>query len=76
MGKKKSEKEGFHCPVKQIFESVEAVLDKESGFYQHLTNSRIEFLKAVRCFIDERIAHLEKREGRAGKKKMTKIKVE
>jgi hypothetical protein len=76
MGKKKSEKEAFHCPVKQVFEAVDDLFDKQSAFYQHLTRSRIEFLKAARCFIDDRIARLEKRATGAGKKKMTKIKVE
>jgi hypothetical protein len=38
----------------------------------HLHNARIEFLKAMRAMIDERIEHL----ARAQKKKGTKVTVE
>lgn len=34
---------------------------------QHLRNSRIEFLKALRSLIDERIAHLSRTETKGAK---------
>ena len=48
---------------------------KKSKFWEHLNLSRVEFLKAVRSLLDERIEHIEKKgKPRAGK--MTKIDVE
>lgn len=38
---------------------------------QHLLNSRIEFLKAIRSLLDERIAHLSRAEAKG-----TKVPVE
>ena len=76
MGKKTSEKETFQCPVKQFIDALDGIFDKQSAFYRHLTNSRVEFLKAVRCLIDDRIAHLEKKDANTDRKKSTKIKVE
>jgi hypothetical protein len=39
---------------------------------QHMRNSRIEFLKAIRSLIDDRIAHLSS----AGQQQGTKVPVE
>ena len=65
------------CPVGKFFMDLENVLGKKSGFFKHMTQSRIEFLKATRALLDERIDSLEKEKARKKKKKkrMTKIKV-
>jgi len=52
-----------------------AVSRKKSKFFDHLDQSRIEFLRAIRSLVDERIEDIEKRAS-ARSKKMTKIKVE
>uniref|UniRef100_A0A832EBG8 Uncharacterized protein n=1 Tax=Desulfacinum infernum TaxID=35837 RepID=A0A832EBG8_9BACT len=51
---------------------------KGSGkpFWEHLTNARIEVLRAVRSLIDERIDHLEKKKTEKSEKKATPIAVE
>jgi hypothetical protein len=41
-----------------------------------MTQSRIEFLKGIRCLVDERIENLEKQHSARSQKKRTKIKVE
>jgi hypothetical protein len=76
MVKKKNEKEMVICPVGKFFMDLEKACVQESDFFKHLAQSRIEFLKAIRSLVDERIETLEKkRSGKSGKK-MTKIKVE
>ena len=76
MAKKKNEKEMVICPVGKFFMDLEKACGQESDFFKHLAQSRIEFLKAIRSLVDERIETLEKkRSGKSGKR-MTKIKVE
>jgi hypothetical protein len=36
----------------------------------------VEFLRAIRVLVDEKIENLEKRGARKGKKKISKIKIE
>ena len=76
MGKAKEEKEMVLCPVGRFFSDLEKAAGRKSAFFQHLTRSRIEFLKAVKSLLDEKIEGLEKKGSRTGGKKMTKIKVE
>ena len=47
---------------------------KDSEFFNHFSKSRVEFLKAVRSLIDEKIEKVEKKGTK--KKKATKITVE
>ena len=76
MAKKKSNDNVFVCPIGKFFWDLEEAFGKKSDFGKHLTQSRIEFLKAIRSLADERIANLEKKKsGKAGKK-MQNIKVE
>lgn len=75
MGKKKDETEMVLCPVGRFFVELEKVSGKKSEFLEHLTLSRIEFLKAIRSLVDERIGGLEKKGSKRGKRKATKIKV-
>ena len=76
MKKEKDNKDTFSCPVAGLFSDLEKMFGKDSKFFEHMSRSRIEFLKAIRSFVDEKIENLEKKGPSKGKKKMTKIKVE
>jgi hypothetical protein len=76
MGKEKNKEEVFVCPVGKFFSDLERLSPDKSKFFKHLNQSRVEFLKAVRSLIDERIENIEKKHGEKGGKKATKIKVE
>lgn len=75
MAKKKSENEGCLCPVGRFFADLEEVFSKDSAFSRHLDKSHLEFLKAIKFLVDERIDTLEKKETKK-KKRKTRIKVE
>ena len=75
MAAKKSEQQTVICPVGRFFIDLESVLGKQSDFVKHMSQSRIEFLKAMRSLLDERIHSLEKQGTATAKKRMTKIKV-
>ena len=76
MAEKKSEQETTGCPVGGFFEDLEQAFGKKSQFFEHMTQSKLEFMKGIRSLLDARIENLEKKPaGKAGKK-MTKIKVE
>jgi hypothetical protein len=76
MGKKRNENEMVVCPVGKFFMDLERVSKKQSKFMHHLYQSRVEFLKAIRSLVDERIEDLEKRGHDKKGKKATKIQVE
>ena len=76
MAKEKEKSEMCLCPVGKFFSDFEKASWEKSKFFKHLNNSRVEFLKAIRSLIDERIENLEKKESPKTKKKMTKIKVD
>lgn len=78
MGKKKSgdTTASFACPIGRVFSTLERAARTESRFKEHLSRSRIEFLKAMKCLIDEKIEDLEKEDVTQGKKRATRIKVE
>ena len=76
MAKKKRTEYGFECPVERFFTDLDKAFGKKSEFSKYMTQSRIEFLKGIRSLVDERIANLEKKRTKKGKKKMTKIKVQ
>ena len=76
MGKKRNENEMVVCPVGKFFMDLERVSKKRSKFMHHLYQSRVEFLKAIRSLVDERIEDLEKRGHDKKGKKATKIQVE
>jgi hypothetical protein len=79
MGKNKKEKKGQEvvlCPVGRFFQDLEETAGVQSTFFEHLNKSRIEFLKAIRSLVDERIEHMEKKASHRGKKKASRIKVE
>ena len=59
------------CPCQEIADTVRTYLGISPAVRKHLANSRIEFLKAVREILNERIVHLSS-QGQKG----TKIAVE
>jgi len=62
--------------VGNFFEDLEKAFGKKSPFFEHMIQSKLEFMKGIRSLLDARIDHLEKMQsGRSGKK-MNKIKVE
>ena len=75
MAAKKSESQTANCPVGKFFMDFENFFGKKSDFAKHMTQSHLEFLKAMRALLDVRIDHLEKKEAPKKKKRMTKIKV-
>ena len=64
------------CPVGDFFLGLEKAFGKKSKFFGHMNRSRVEFLKAIRSLIDEKIEDLEKKGSAKAGKKMTKIQVE
>ena len=51
---------GERCLCHEIVDRFEKVFDVPPAVRQHLMNSRIEFLKAVRAVIDSRIEHISR----------------
>ncbi|MBW2000822.1 MAG: hypothetical protein JRJ29_23030 [Deltaproteobacteria bacterium] len=64
------------CPVAYLFADLKALLGPKSGFFKHLNQSRVEFLKALRALLDERIQSLEERPSGRPARQRTKVKVE
>ncbi len=75
MSKKKKEEEMVLCPVGKFFLDLQKASGKRSEFFDHMSLARVEFLKAIRSLVDEKIDDIEKMSAKA-KKKATKIKVE
>ena len=76
MAEKKNKEQTVVCPVGKLFMDLEDAMGKKSKFFEHMTRSRVEFLKGIRSLLDERIDHYEKKGSKKSAKKMTKIKVE
>jgi hypothetical protein len=76
MAEKKSEQETTGCPVGGFFEDLEKAFGKKSPFFEHMTQSKLEFMKGVRSVLDAHIENLEKKRSEDPAQKMTKIKVE
>jgi hypothetical protein len=76
MARKNDEGVSFSCPVGSFFVDMEKMFGKKSKFFEHLGQSQIEFLKAVRSLIDEKIERVEKKGSSGQKRETTKIKVE
>jgi hypothetical protein len=71
----KNNSETAGCPVARLFSEMEKAYGRKSNFFTHLHQSQIEFLKAIRSLVDDRIGELEKKEAR-GKKRAVKVEVE
>jgi len=77
MAKEKSvEREEFTCPVGRFFMGFDRKWKESSGFLEHMNLSRIEFLKAIRSLVDEKIERLEKCAKAPEEKKATRIKID
>ena len=76
MSKKKNEEQVVLCPVGRFFLDLQSSSGEKSDFFKHLDNSRVEFLKALRSLVDDRIEAIEKTESKKKPKKATRIKVE
>jgi vacuolar-type H+-ATPase subunit E/Vma4 len=59
------------CPCREIVDTVREYLGISPAARQHLASSRVEFLKAVREILNDRIEHLSS-QGQKG----TKVAVE
>jgi len=55
------------CLCREVVEQVRACFGVSPEVREHFTNSRIEFLKAIRAVIDSRIEHLSKPSHRGAK---------
>jgi hypothetical protein len=73
---KKKEEEMVMCPVGKFFLDLQKFSLPKSKFFEHLDLSRIEFLKAIRALVDERIEGLEEKKRSKQGKKATKISIE
>ena len=76
MTAKKNNEQMVVCPVGKFFTDLEDVMGKKSKFFEHMTRSKVEFLKGIRTLLDERIDHYEKKGSKKTDKKMTKIKID
>ena len=76
MAAKKDKEQMVDCPVGRFLMDLEGSLGKKSKFFEHMTRSKVEFLKGIRSFLDERIEHYEKKGSKKTGKKMTKIKID
>ena len=76
MSKKKDEEQMVVCPVGRFFMDIGKASAGKSKFFKHMNQSRIEFLKAIRSLVDERIESFEKQEQGKGRKKAEKIEVQ
>ncbi len=76
MAEKKNKEQMVVCPVGKFFVDLEGIMGKKSKFYEHMTRSRVEFLKGLRSLLEEGIEHYEKKDSKRAGKKMTNIKVE
>lgn len=76
MTEKKSEQKTAGCPVGSFFEDLEKAFGDKSQFFEHMSQSKLEFMKGIRSLLDVRIESLEKKRSGNPAQKMTKIKVE
>ena len=74
--KNNNKNERVSCPVGRFFSDLEKASGNKSLVLEHLSRSKLEFLKAVKYLVDDKIEDLEKRGTVKGKKRATKIRVE
>lgn len=74
-GKKKAEEEAFVCPMCLVLGCVRDMVDRESPFFEHMNNARVEFLEGIKALVDARIQAIKKGTG-SKRSRLTKIKVE
>jgi hypothetical protein len=76
MASTKNKEESFVCPVGRFFSEIDKIGGRKSKFFNHINKSKMEFLKAIKSLVDEKIEDLEKKGAKKTKKKATKINVE
>lgn len=74
--KSKEKDEKGTCLIGRFFSDLEKAFGDNSKFLEHLTRSKLEFLKAVKCLLDEKIEDIEKKGPSKAKKRATRIAVE
>jgi len=76
MSKKKHKEKEPDFQIGDFLSSFNRAFGRKSIFSRQVTQTKIEFLKAIRSLVDDKIENLEKkRSGKTGKK-MEKIKIE
>lgn len=70
-GQQSAGEQRHQCVCEEVFGHVQDLFGISPTVRQHLKNSRIEFLKAIRSVIDERIDRMSKAESRG-----TRVSVE
>ena len=60
----------------RFFTWMEGKVCPSSEFREHMTKSKVEFLRGIRSLIDKRIGELEKRQPKKTEKKATRVTVE
>jgi len=79
----KNRKNGEEIGAEEAFRSLgrfftwmEGKVCPSSEFREHMTKSKVEFLRGIRSLIDKRIGELEKRQPKKTEKKATRVTVE
>ena len=67
--------EDFICPVCLLGRGLRDLAGRDSPFFEHMRNARVEFLEGLKALIDAQIKAVKKGAG-SKKSKLTKIKVE
>jgi hypothetical protein len=49
---------GERCVCREVVDHFQRLFDVPPDVREHLNNSRVEFLKAIRAVIDQRIEHI------------------
>ena len=76
MDNEKYDNERFMCPLGRFFQDIERAVGGKSEFCKHMTQSRLEFLRAMKSLVDAKIEDIEKKTASKGPQKATKIEVE
>ncbi len=76
MVEKKNKEQMVVCPVGKFFMELEDIMGKKSKFFEHMSRSKVEFLKGLRSLLDDGIEHYQKKSSKKAGEKMTKIKVD
>jgi hypothetical protein len=75
VNKEADKDEAFVCPVCLLMNCVRDLADRESPFFEHMNNARVEFLEGIKALVDSRIQAIKKG-ARSKRSRLTKIKVE
>jgi len=66
--KKNIKNERVLCPIGRFFLDLEKASGNKSLVLKHLSRSKLEFLKAIKYLVDDKIEDLEKKGSAKGKK--------